>query len=794
MNHIGETNVNSKGERFIIREYRSSTDVDVVFELDNSAKNTTYAQVKSGHVSRSNADDGSDWIGEIIEDDNGEECKIVEVASDDKVTVQYKDGDIVSELSLEQIVSNNFNREEKQASSIKGNIKAERKQTLEHVYYLLQRFRRAVMIRPCGFGKTFIGLKLFFHPRYKKCLFLHPTKDDSNATKIKNTYSQKRIDTKTYSWLYHLSDAQIKALDYDIVFCDEVHCLGADESGNGAYVTYTAVKKLMETHPATHFVGATATPIRMDGYNAIATLFHNHICYPYTDEDAFDDGVLKRPYYYYNVYDVVKKIREEIKMTLNVEMSRDELQKTLHFSSEELDEIDTKYMDKHIRSCCDKVIKDTSYMRFIAFYLTNKDIDNNKDKVINWFKKAYPNHQIGSIVVTSSTDKSLKDVDALPTSPTVPGFEGRIDIIFNCEMLCMGYHSELITGLILDRKTQSLAKYMQMMGRLLSCDNDKPVIIFDVVDNLHSDFICKSHIKEDLPVTPNFSEKPMTFEEISKAYPYAIHWNEVNTAVKKAKKAEKILKDEEYLITKRTPLKKTGVEASTGITYTADDNIFIPTREEKPRNLDIDAKQAIENAWNVVAEKKMSFTEACNYLAEIEDEYGTTDLYDFSDEPEQENTVLRQAPYLGMYKTSVNPTESKISTATSVPVVKDVDKVNDAPVDDIAKDVETLGYNPRYYLDQNTHALYDKNVQVLNRHANFKEDYLAAYQTVQKSRFEEIIAEWHKINPACEENYTSYAEINKKSTKFILLKSCSEFLYGVNVEKTLLYMIEGKVA
>ena len=251
------------------------------------------------------------------------------------------------------------------------------------------------------------------------------------------------------------------------------------------------MKTFMESHPQTHFIGATATPLRMDGINVISSMFHNHVCYPYTDEDAFEDGILKKPHYYYCVYDVLKKLKDEVEKNIHVDMDRDELQRTLKLSGEDIDEIDTKFMDKHIRNSCDKVIADTSYMRFIAFYLTNEEIAKNKAKVLEWFKNAYPDHEVCSITVTNRTNKSLKDVDKLPTEPSDPKFKGRIDIIFNCEKLCMGYHSELITGLILDRKTQSLSKYIQMIGRLLSCDNDNPVIIFDVVDNIHSDFVCK---------------------------------------------------------------------------------------------------------------------------------------------------------------------------------------------------------------------------------------------------------------------------------------------------------------
>ncbi len=106
---LGETNVNSKGERFVINDYTNCNELTVMFE-DNTVKKTTYSQVKSGHVSKKNAQEKSDWIGEIVEDANGEDCRISEYLSEENVTVQYPSGDIVSGLSFETVMSGSFTK------------------------------------------------------------------------------------------------------------------------------------------------------------------------------------------------------------------------------------------------------------------------------------------------------------------------------------------------------------------------------------------------------------------------------------------------------------------------------------------------------------------------------------------------------------------------------------------------------------------------------------------------------------------------------------------------------------
>ncbi len=55
--------------------------------------------------------------------------------------------------------------------------------------------------------------------------------------------------------------------------------------------------------------------------------------------------------------------------------------------------------------------------------------------------------------------------------------------------------------------------------------------------------------------------------------------------------------------------------------------------------------------------------------------------------------------------------------------------------------------------------------------------------------FDRIIDKWHTY-PGCEENYTDYKEIDKNSSKFKILKACSEFLNNVPFVYTLVYMIE----
>ncbi len=740
---LGETNVNSKGERFVINDYTNCNELTVMFE-DNTVKKTTYSQVKSGHVSKKNAQEKSDWIGEIVEDANGEDCRISEYLSEENVTVQYPSGDIVSGLSFETVMSGSFTKkgEENLYKKSGEGIDTERTATKENVIYMLNRYRRCVMIRPCAFGKTRIGLELFSIPRYQKCLFLHPESDDLNAEVVKRRKSVKQIDTRTYAWIRRLPDEKVKMLDYDIVFCDEVHCIGGDNDKNGkpigAYQTYSKMKLLMESHPKTHFVGATATPLRMDGINVIETMFHNHTCYPYTEEDAIEDGYLKKPDYNYSIHSLEKKLASELKKHINVEMSRNELMRTLHLTDEEIEEVDTKYMDKTIRKVCDELLPGQNRLSFIVFYLTNEEIAKNRDKVIKWFKKAYPTYQIKDIIVTARTKRSLDEVTKMLDEPT-PENTGRIDLIFNCEKLCMSYHSKAVTGLILDRETRSITKYMQMIGRILSCDDDSPAIIFDIVDNLHSDFICPVPKRIDAEkVIPIFT-KPETFAEVIAAYPKARHWEIIERSNKQARESM-----EDVIV--ETP--------ATG-------NVLNNT-------------YSMSGNWDGV---ELSGSEGLSIIS------GWTGRQNSTEDALKYAAAFMQAKAAGVTKTIPNTNQEQYDDAL-LEVAEPEETI------DKGKDV---GFDSSYYYDYSTGALYSKNINVLNKKADFEKDILEAAHTYKVKQYEAIIKNWHKY-PKCDEVYSSYKEVDKSNPKYKFLKSCSEWLFGIPVNEILKYMIEEREA
>ena len=811
-NKIGEIKTNIEGRRSIVKEYNGYNDVTITWEEDNSdQKIDNYHNWKTGTVLKNSAKNiKNTLLGMVFTDSNGDQAKVISCEADNTVTMIYMNGDTVSGIPIDSLSDSLFNRENeyinKEESLSDDKLTAERIKTEANVRYLLNKYHRCALIRPCGFGKTYLAKKFFKSPKYNKCLFLYPNSDAKDLPAIKGNHISKQIDIQTYSWLISQNKKnKIESMDYDLIVFDEMQYIGGDENGKGAYETYKAVTKLINTHPHTHFLGMTATPFRMDGIDVVGKVFLNHTCYPYTEEDAFEDGIILNPNYYYCVGNVTKKIREAVGKNEKqiVEMSREDIAKALELSEEDMNRLDAAYLDKNIKELCEKFVEDKSYMRFIAYYLENKDIEENREKVEGWFKKAYPEHEVCSIVVTSASEHDLADVEALPTVPSDPKYKGRIDIIFNCEILCHGYHSELISGLILDRKTKSLQKYTQMIGRLLCCGSKKKALIIDVVDNIHADFVFNTS-SEEAPqiatpfIAPNKSELT-TFAEIKKAYPHAINWDVVNKCNKKAVNAEKIVNDmitdssaSSFNFEKETktinPVKgKKLFFDDTPATNVVNDQAGSEDGQIK-ENISFDREQIAEEAKEIIKKDNLSWIQAGgliqNLFEQREKEYKQTVI-----SVDHNRMPQKTIPSLIADSETPKEDERKTTDMTTPNIASKEPKAENT----MFSEAESLGFDDwTYHYNPNTGELYRKKFEIVNKQADFAEAINYFHNRLNEESYNKVINKINEvdIDPEYKKPYTDYSQVDKKSIKYKLFKAASE-ICRVDINWVLKRMIEG---
>ena len=360
-----------------------------------------------------------------------------------------------------------------------------RKETYLEAKELLQTYHKCAIIRPTGFGKTGILTKLI--KDYNKVLYLYPTEVIKDTVlnfyhkgKIPKYHGIKNVEFLTYQGLAMATEEKLKSYkNIDLIICDECHRLGGT-------LTSQAMKTLLELLPDVHLCGATATPERMDLIDEIQVFFDNHTTSIYTLHDAFQDGVLQRPYYCFCSYDAQRVLNETEKATrLEIDKetdkkSRQNLMSLLQSNIIEISNI--MRMENIIRTTCDDVVDDTNYMKFIVFCKDLHHIKQSISRVTGWFETAYPDYDVTNLIISSESKECAENVAKLPT---LTYRNKTIDLIFCCEMMNMGYHVDSLTGILMYRGTASGIIYAQQLGRVLSSGSTKSGLVFDIVDNLH---------------------------------------------------------------------------------------------------------------------------------------------------------------------------------------------------------------------------------------------------------------------------------------------------------------------
>ena len=152
---------------------------------------------------------------------------------------------------------------------------AEQQKTSKDTTRLLKKWGKAIIIRPTGFGKTWLLTTLI--SMYDKVLYVYPSqviKDtvvdkyyrdldenedasiDPETIDLINTLRENgeimNCDLMTYNKLARSTKKELSKPQYDLIIFDECHRLGG-------YATKIATETLMTVQKKAKFVGATAT-------------------------------------------------------------------------------------------------------------------------------------------------------------------------------------------------------------------------------------------------------------------------------------------------------------------------------------------------------------------------------------------------------------------------------------------------------------------------------------------------------------------------------------------------------
>lgn len=361
---------------------------------------------------------------------------------------------------------------------------------------LLTRFRKAFLIRSTGFGKTWIMSDLIDSCRWKKVVYIYPLDSIKEDFIDKYSYKFEGVDVKCisytslalannlpYSGRVEALLPDLEGMEEGLFIFDEAHRVALTGPNKvGVNSSSEFVKRILNDFPNAYYFGATATPYRTDGGNMIDTIFDGRLVFPYTINDAIRDGFYTKPRYVFSTYDIntlESKLIENLK-NQTVLSKEEEMEEKV-----KLDATIIKYSKiLNMPSILKRNIEATKcrkdYMKFIIFFSNSEVLFGKYKEVESWFKKAFPNMVIRSTIVVS-TNKEYKDNFSKVSK--LEDTSGVIDLVFNINMITMGYHDKNITGVMLLRLTSSDIVYTQAIGRCFNMEKSEQSIIFDIVGN-----------------------------------------------------------------------------------------------------------------------------------------------------------------------------------------------------------------------------------------------------------------------------------------------------------------------
>lgn len=374
----------------------------------------------------------------------------------------------------------------------------EQAKTLENIEAILDEWGKGVILRPTGFGKTWLLTSLI--SKYGKVLYIYPAQvikdtvidryydsldsdmenEDANIdpetldllNTLRDSGEIQNCDLMTYNKLARSTKEELAETQYDLIIFDECHRLGG-------FATKIATETLMTVQEHAKFVGATATPTRMDNFDVVSYFFDDHMTYSYTLYDAIEDGLLQKPHYCFCTVNAEKDIKDAAKEA-GENLNDSDTIKVLNKQIIEAAKLNNlPYIIKTVNKECK--IK-TDYMKFVVFFTSRQHMSNKIGEVEEWFREAYPKHKINTLRISYNTDER----DNVNNLSTLVPKKKTIDLIACIDMINMGYHVNNLTGIIMYRLTKSSIIYIQQLGRALSAGNNNASVVFDIVDNLHT--------------------------------------------------------------------------------------------------------------------------------------------------------------------------------------------------------------------------------------------------------------------------------------------------------------------
>ena len=126
-NRVGETNINNKGFKMTIIEYRNARDIDIQFEDGTIIEHTTYAQFHQGTLSKKvrkkrKTQNYTNRKGETNVNNQGLKMTIIEYRKSNDIDVQFEDGTIITNRRYSDFQAKHIANPNYQNAQIKNRV------------------------------------------------------------------------------------------------------------------------------------------------------------------------------------------------------------------------------------------------------------------------------------------------------------------------------------------------------------------------------------------------------------------------------------------------------------------------------------------------------------------------------------------------------------------------------------------------------------------------------------------------------------------------------------------------
>lgn len=325
---------------------------------------------------------------------------------------------------------------------------------------------RGLLVSSCGSGKTYASAFALRETRQKKVLFLvHREQIAKQALKSykrvfgsNRTYGLLSGTEKNFTQDYIFSTMQTMAKDeimqkfspdhFDTIVVDEVHRAGANSH-----------QKIMSYFKPNFYLGMTASPERMDGFDIFA-LFDHNIAYEIRLQQALEQNLLC-PFHYYGITDLI--IDGE---TIN--------------EKEDFNQLTCSARVDHI-------LKQANYYGYNGdrvkglIFVSRRDEGKELSRLFN---------ERGLRTLFLSGDDSQEKRESAIERLEQDDYEGGLDYIFSVDIMNEGIDAPRVNQVIMLRPTQSPVIFVQQLGRgLRKADNKEYVVILDFIGNYTNNFM-----------------------------------------------------------------------------------------------------------------------------------------------------------------------------------------------------------------------------------------------------------------------------------------------------------------